>query len=216
MNAKKYILLEQHHWKIVRSLLQSMNSLIFTTTNSYLGHHETEDCALLFCILQYVLYQSNWLSPVCLDISISLSLPPPYNLAPPLLWSDLFCSVSEGENWKGGGFSVCVCSRMWLKCWLLIPERQLREDDMRCCSAKTSKFVYHLPLPGYEIKEMNYYVFFLAVSSIVHIRFYHESVFQSMFTISSDLKLLLHYCFAKSKGYLRLIFLPRVLACSKV
>lgn len=129
---------------------------------------------------------------MCLDISSSLSLSPStiQSSTSPSLLRPFLLGLRGRELKRRRVFCVRLCSRMWLKCWLLIPECQLREDDMRCCSAKTSKFVYHLPLPGYETKEMNYYVFFLAVSSIVHIRFYHDAVFQSMLTISSDLSII--------------------------
>lgn len=89
-----------------------------------------------------------------------------------------------------------------LKCWLLIPERQLREDDMHCCSAKTSKFVYHLPRSWYGIRQLYYCVFFLAVSSPVHLCFYHNSVLQSICTTAAEIHKI-NICVADSKFILQ-------------
>lgn len=143
----------------------SINNHRFTiTTNSYLGHHETEDynvilswkvcSASIKCII---------ISVISVSWSLYFSLPPPYDLAPPLHWPGLFFLVSEGENWRRRRrvfecAYAAECDK--LKCWLLIPERQLREDDMHCCSAKTSKFVYHLPRPWYGITQ-NVLLYFL-------------------------------------------------------
>lgn len=64
---------------------------------------------MFFCPGKYVLHQLNALSlvsSVCLDLYFSL--PPPYDLVPPLHWPDLFFLVSEGENWRGGGGFLSV------------------------------------------------------------------------------------------------------------
>lgn len=88
----------------------SINTHRFTTTtNNYLGHHETVDYNVLLswkvcsasikCII---------ISVISVSWSLFLSLPPPYDLVPPLHWPDLFFLVSEGENWRGGGGFLSV------------------------------------------------------------------------------------------------------------
>lgn len=174
----KKTLLEKHCWKSGWAPSHSINSHRFTTANSYLGHHETEDCFLMFWIVCSASINLIVISVIGVVWSLYLSLSLHHTIA------DLFCWVSEGENWRGGEFfSVFVCSRMW-QTEVLTAYTWAPTQGGHCCSAKPSKFVYHAP----DMESQKWTVVF---SSLLwaqqSVCFYYNSI------IKADRRIFIHF-----------------------